>query len=317
MTATGWPAPTVEDGWRTIVDGMTIHRWFLAPHRHLERLLRQRWEAVSAGADLPPLDQLRRTWSRGALLQLLHPAQRSAEVLPVLRGAGPPPGAGPLVLAGGRWTAAGEIVLDPGQIAAAPAGPPAAVGRALALLELTGLAQLGRVAIDLVTDAGGPVPYATAWRAGGGVAVVDTTAPSVELTVQLGCCAALQYLSGIHSFYSPPEPGPALVRSPLSGAEIPLADLAAEAVGVGTAHRLLTELTRRQDAAPVAGLLDLDRAALAEQLRSVAEQVRCLAPMVYDLEHRIELTCFETVTVSFPGPRQFEKYEQGYGLGQS
>jgi hypothetical protein len=302
------PTVTIEDGWRTIIDGMTMHRWFLAPHRHLDRLLAERWADLTAKVGgLPDLPALRRRWTRAALLQLTHPEQPAAEVRTALR-EGRSESPAPLAVRAARRLANGGLLVPPASLGASDPDLAAAVTRALALLRVAGLEPLRRVAVEIVAAVDEPPPHAEAWRIGESLVPVDIDSDDIGLMVQIGCGAALQYLHGIWAYYSKPGEGNELVRSPLSGREVTVADLAAEAIGAGTAHRLLTELVRRHG--PDGGTLD-------KHLDIATEQVRVLAPVVYQTEFRIELTCFETVNVSFPGPRQFEKYERGYGLGQS
>jgi hypothetical protein len=300
--------PTVAEAWQTIADGMSVHRWYLAADHYLIDRLAHRY---AAHPGLPRMDDLLATWPRGALLHLLHPAQDRESAAKVLLGRRVA-ATRPMVLSGGAVLPDGEVLVPAGAFAVA-GGPSPEMRRALRLVELAGLGSLCDIAIDLVVEIPVCPAAATWWRAGDGCVPVRDGAPAPELAAQLAVGAALQLLFGFVLRYGSPDDATRMAADP-DGTRMPAQDLAAEVLAAAVGHRVLTAAGASDVDAQV--LTDADRTTLRELVQASVADIDRYAPVVYGLADHIELTCFEYLNVSFPGPRQFEKYARGTGVGQ-
>nr|AGZ94025.1 hypothetical protein [Streptomyces sp. MMG1612] len=287
----------VRDGWRTLADGMNVLRWFLTSHVHHEALLRRRYteaaDAAGPAAPLPGLAALRTRWSRGALLQLLHPGQPRAEAAEVLAGDGPGPRA-VLAVAAGDGSSGSPRPVAPAAFTGPPALHPDLARRALDLLDRAGLGPLSGLATDVLL-CGAPHEAAHPWQWDAGCVPVGVVTDAEEMAARLAAGVGAQVLAGYAAAYGVPaaatEP---TLTDPRDGRPAGAQDLALAMVAVGHRCRVLS-------------------GPAAERARREAAR---LAPLLPVLRERLELTAFEYVNVTLPGPTQWEKYEKGGGIGQ-
>lgn len=296
----------IQHAWRLMSDGMNIHRWYLSADRRLTDLVRRRYAAFDHHK-LPPLDVLLSKWSRGPLLQLLRSAHDSGELLTWVQepmSTDDPP----CVCLGGCWSSCGELLLSPEEVTR-PIDTPDVVRRAMQFLVAAGLGSLCEIAIDILAMMDYVPARGTSWRAGNSCVPVRAAAGGPEIAAQMASGASLQLFAGFVQSYdaaSAQHFGEATETSTAYA-------LAAEALETAVSHRVLMEINDDSFDPP----LDRSEAAsVADLLGSQIASIERLAPSVYGLENDIELTCFELVNVSFPGPRQYEKYAAGTGVGQ-
>lgn len=287
----------VRDGWRTLADGMNVLRWFLTSHVQGEALLKRRYdqatEEVGPARRFPGLDVLRTRWSRGALLHLLHPGQPLSEAAEVLAGPGPGPEA-VLAVGVGDPRAGDTVLAAPAAFTGPSALPPGLLQRALDLVSGAGMGPLCTPAAEVLL-VGAPADIPHPYRGDWGCAPTGSVTDAEELAARLAVGAGVQVLAGYAAAYGVPatatEP---CLTDPRIGRRSSAQDLALAMVAVGHRHRVLS--------GPAA-----DRAGAEAAL---------LAPLLPSLRERLELTAFEYVNVTLPGPTQWEKYEKGGGIGQ-
>lgn len=304
MSPTGG-RPTLEEGWRTLADGMNLHRWFLAPHRQLDRLLDERLRAVASRMSLPPRDELCERWPRGLLLHMFEPSRPAAEISALLATTTRPVTA-PVQASLTRYEPDRPL---PAATVAGVTEPDRTTRRAQHLAERCGLGPLLRVSVELIVEVGAAPDAVTAFRQPA-AAIVTAGESAVARALTLAGTGALHLLDGLWQEYRTPAAETATLPSPMSGERRPAKDVAAEIVYACTAHRLLTTLAE----APLPGDEQAERHRL---LAGVRHDVPSLSRVVHELRDVIDETSYEYVNSTCPGPDQYVKYRLGCGMGQS
>jgi hypothetical protein len=278
----------IEHAWRTIADGLHIHRWYLHP----APMLRARAAWLRAAHGLPP------ETPTGWIEHLCHPAQ----------------GAGPVAadrmstvdLCGTRVAVMADVdcFVDPLGFriarAAALRGRPrlpsdvaAEIGRAVHAAELAYLVEVG---VSVLVRADEPVLCPP------GTVAVPAAGSAVELAAGLLAEAAVCWLRAF------------ALSAPESGGTEPVYDPAAWAHAVPEAAehgiRLAVQIRLYEALAGVGTEPERTLAKLRDEAARTVDAV-------YATAERLPLIACDFLVTMFPGPQRFAKYTGGGGAGQS
>jgi hypothetical protein len=284
------PLP-IEDAWRTIADGLHIHRWFLHPARMLdERANRLLDDAPAALRADPP--------GPGLLEHLCHPDQAEP--------AAPVPHASTVDICGARVTAVtaddcfidahGLSIVRNDRLGTAPALPPELAGAISSLTAAAGLEYLVQVGVSVLVrgDPHQPTPPGTVAIRGG------TSAVDIAADLLAGAAAGWLRLFAL-SAVRPAQPEPTYDPASWRTAVAPAAE---SGIRIAVQIRLLQALSGHETGS-------------ASRLAGLRERAAQALPEVYTAADALPLIAADLLVTMFPGPRRFAKYHGGGGAGQS
>lgn len=294
----------IEDAWRTIADGLHIHRWYLHPAVMLDKRAAELRAAAAAPRPWSPTPP-----SDGLVEHVRHPAQPAPpppppapdRTIPTVHLCGVPVAAvadedcfvdplGFLVARVDRLTGACRLSEDLA----------AAVTRLVEAAELGYLVQIG-VSLVVRTDDEHTTPPLTV--------TVPRSDDAVGFAAALLAGAAVGWLR-LFALSAPTRE----VREPEYD---PAAWTAAVAPDAERGIRLAV-LIRLHAAILANGLVSgLDAASTRHRLAALCAEAERTTARVYDGAAGLPLIASDLLTTMFPGPRRFEKYQSGAGAGQA